>query len=195
MPKAAIFCRTANALGSTDVVKYMFKEIQKNGILLLFVITKWPFIPKSEQTAILEEAITLLGGKSRGIYGSQSRGFRALECEPKKSYIIPINSKQDEVLGIRVPRLNMNTLRKILITKLDDESQSKLIQLYKDNIGFWTKLGYGTIEILDDLGAPTIEPMLTADENRIYRQVKNGENPVQAAAPVLRSIIDKFFPT
>ena len=174
----------------------MFSEIQKNGILLLFVITKWPFIPKSEQTAILKEAIALLGGKARGIYKSQSLGgYRAFECESKRSYIIPVNSKQDEVLGIRVPRLNMNTLRKILITKLDDESQSKLIQLYKDNIGFWTKLGYGGIEILDDLGAPTIEPMLTGDESRIYRQVKNGENPVQAAAPVLKAIIDKFFNT
>ena len=189
-----MFCRTANSLGSTDVVKYMFSEVKKNGILLLFVITKWPFIHKSEQTAILQEAITLLGGKSRGIYKSQSLGgFRAIECEPRRSYIIPVNSKPDEVVGVRVPRLNMNTLRKILITKLDDESQSKLIQLYKDNIGFWTKLGYGAIEILDDLGAPTVEPMLTGDESRIYRQVKNGENPVQAAAPVLRSIIDKFF--
>jgi predicted DNA-binding protein (UPF0251 family) len=171
----------------------MFKEIQKNGILLLFVITKWPFIPKSEQEAIIQEAISLLGGRSKAIYRSSSRGFRALECEPKRSYIIPVNSKQDEVLGIRVPISNLNTLRKILITKLDEESQGKLIELYKNNIGFWTKLGYGAIEILDDLGAHTAESLLTKEENQVYKQVKNGENLMQVAAPILKSVIDKFF--
>lgn len=119
----------------------MFKEIQKNGILLLYVITKWPFIPKSEQGVILEEAISLLGGASKRIYETQSRGYPTLECESKKSYIIPVNSKEDEALGMRVSSKNIDTLQKILILKLDEESQGKLIELYKDNINFWTKLG------------------------------------------------------
>lgn len=189
----AIFCRTANSLGSSDVVKYMFNEIKKNGILLLFVITKWPFIPKSEQDAILQEAKSLLGGKAEGIYPFALEGYRAFECEPKKSYIIPINSKQDEVLGIPVPIQNLNILREILITKLDENSQGKLIELYKDNVGFWTKLGYGVIEILDDLGANTAESILTKEENEVYRGVKSGENRTQVAAPIMKSIIDKFF--
>ncbi|UJR24614.1 hypothetical protein I4U23_005989 [Adineta vaga] len=191
LPKVAIFCRTANVLGSSDVIKYMFEEIRKHGILLLYVITKWPFIPKSEQNAIVQEAVSLLGGHSKGIYRKHSRGFRALECEPKKSYIMPVNSKVDEVLGMRVPRSNLNTLRKILITKLDEESQGKLIELYKNNTSFWTKLGYGAIEIIDDFGVNSVESMLTEEENLIYKQVKNGENPVKAVAPILKLVIDK----
>ncbi|CAF4686234.1 unnamed protein product [Rotaria sp. Silwood2] len=173
----------------------MFDEIRKNGILLLFVITKWPFIPKSEQKDILREAITLLGGRSVGIFRSSPGKYRAIQCEPKKAYIIPVNSKQDEVLGIRVSRMNLNTLRKILITKLDDESQGKLVQLYKDNLDFWTKLGYGAIEILDDLGTGTAGAMLSDEETRIYTQVKNGEHPIQTVVPILKTVIDKFFPS
>jgi predicted DNA-binding protein (UPF0251 family) len=173
----------------------MFNEIRKNGILLLFVITKWPFIPKSEKQDIVREAVSLLGGRQTAIYRSSSGGFRAIECEPKKSYIIPVNSKEDEVLGIRVRIANINTLRKILISKLDEESQGKLIQLYKDNLDFWTKMGYGAIEILDDFGIPAAETALTEEETKIYKQVKNGENLVQVAAPVMKKILDKFLQT
>ncbi|CAF4531319.1 unnamed protein product, partial [Didymodactylos carnosus] len=88
---AAIFCRTANSLGSSQVVQYMFDELRKNGILLLYVITKWPFIPETEQKAIINEAVGLLGGRKRGIYPvkegggtrSSKKHFRAYECEPK----------------------------------------------------------------------------------------------------------------
>lgn len=193
MPKVAIFCRTANALGSADVIQYMFNEIRKHGILLLYVITKWPFIPKSEATDIIREAKKLLGGKPTPIYKTSSRGCRAIECEPKKSYIIPVNSKEDEVVGIRIGIRNMNTLRKILISKLDEESQGKLIQLYKDNLDFWTRLGYGAIEILDDMGIATADGILTEEENTIYKQVKSKDNVVQTAAPILKEIIDKYF--
>ena len=116
-----------------------------------------------------------------------------MECEPKKAYIIPVNSKRDEVLGMQVPRQNLNTLRKILITKLDDESQGKLVQLYKDNLDFWTKLGYGAIEILDDFGAGTAQSMLSSEESRIYSQVKKGENPAEYMVPILKTVIDKLF--
>jgi hypothetical protein len=37
------------------------------------------------------------------------------------------------------------------------------------------------------------QPMLTEAENKVYKQVKNGENLVQIAAPILESVIDKFF--
>lgn len=195
LPKVAIFCRTANALGSTDVIQYMFNEIRKHGILLLYVITKWPFIPKSEAADIIREAKNLLGGKPTPIYKTSSRGYRAIECEPKKSYIIPVNSKEDEVVGIRIGVRNMNTLRKILISKLDEESQGKLIQLYKDNLDFWMKLGYGAIEILDDVGLVAAEGVLTEEENTIYKQVKSSDNLVQAATPVLKQIVEKYFST
>ena len=171
----------------------MFSEIRKNGILLLYVITKWPFIPKSEQKDIINEAITLLGGRARGILRSSSGDFRAIECEPKKAYIIPVNSKKDEVLGMRVPKQNLKTLRKILVTKLDHESQGKLVQLYKDNLDFWTKLGYGAIEILDDLGTGAAPMMLSEEENRIYTEVKDGNNSVRNVVPVLKTVIDKLF--
>jgi hypothetical protein len=173
----------------------MFDELRKNGILLLFVVTKWPFIPKSEQRDIIREAVSLLGGQSKPIYRTSSKGCRALECEPKKSYIIPVNSKEDEVLGIRVGIMNINTLRKILISKLDEESQGKLIQLYKNNLDFWTKLGYGAIEILDDIGIKTTQIVLTEEENNIYKQVKNEDNIMKIAAPIMKMIIDKHFPS
>jgi predicted DNA-binding protein (UPF0251 family) len=171
----------------------MFNEIRKNGILLLFVITKWPFIPKSEKKDIVREAVSLLGGRSTPIYRSSSKGCRAIECEPKKSYIIPVNSKEDEVLGIRVGIMNMNTLRKILVSKLDEESQGKLIQLYKDNLDFWTKLGYGAVEILDDIGVPATKAVLTEEENKIYKEFKTGDNLVKFATPVMKIIIDKLL--
>jgi predicted DNA-binding protein (UPF0251 family) len=173
----------------------MFNEIRKNGILLLFVITKWPFIPKSEKKDIVREAVSLLGGRSTPIYRSSSRGGRgrAIECEPKKSYIIPVNSKEDEVLGIHVGIMNMNTLRQILISKLDEESQGKLIQLYKDNLDFWTKLGYGAVEILDDIGVPATKAVLTEEEDKIYKEFKTGDNLIKVATPVMKKIIEKLL--
>ncbi len=103
---------------------------------LTLTLTKWPFIPKSEQDAIVREAISLLGGQAKPIYGKASKGYKAYECEPKKSYIIPVNSKEGKILNIIVGVANINTLRKILISKLDKESQGKLVQLYKDNLSF-----------------------------------------------------------
>ena len=86
-----------------------------------------------------------------------------------------------------------NTLRKILLSKLDEESQAKLIQLYKDNLDFWTKLGYGAIEILDDIVVANAQGILTDEENTIYKQVKNTDNLIKIATPVLKRIIDKYF--
>ena len=171
----------------------MFREFKRHGILLLFVITKWPFIPKSEQDAIVREAISLLGGQPKPIYGKASKGYKAYECEPKKSYIIPVNSKEDEILNTRIGVANINTLRKILISKLDKESQGKLVQLYKDNLGFWTKLGYGAIEIFDDMGLKASKVVLTDEEGKIYEKMKNGDNRIKAAIAVIEKIIDKYF--
>jgi len=173
----------------------MFNELQKHGILLLSVITKWPFTPKSEQREIIREAVSLLGGRSKPIYRKSSKGYQAFECQPKKSYIILVNSKADKVLGIHVGIGNINVLRKILITKLDEGSQSKLIELYKDNLGFWKNFGYSAIEILDDIGIEASEVFLTDEETKIYKQFKNGDNLVKAAIPVLKRIIDKHFPS
>jgi hypothetical protein len=173
----------------------MFNELRKHGVLLLFVITKWPFIPKSEQKEIILEAKSLLGGQLKPIYRTKSKGYKAFECEPKVSYVIPVNAKEDEVLGIRVGIKNINTLRKILITKLDEKSQGKLIELYKDNLGFWTKLGYGAIEILDDIGMSTAEVVLTEEENNIYKKIKNEDNLIRTAVPVIKKIIDKYIPS
>ena len=78
---------------------------------------------------------------------------------------------------------------------MDEESQGKLIQLYKDNLDFWTKLGYGAVEILDDIGVPTTQAVLTEEENKIYKEVKNGDNLVKVATPVMKMIIDKWFPS
>jgi predicted nucleic acid-binding OB-fold protein len=192
LPKVAIFCRTANAFAPTEVVQFMFDEFKKHGILLLFVIPKWPFIPKSEQDSIFQEAVSLLDGKATPIYGRASKGYKAYECEPKKSYIIPVNSKEDTILGMTVKVSNINTLRKILVTKLDKESQGKLVQLYKDNLGFWNKLGYGAIEILDDLGLNTAEVILTEEERKIYEKVKDGDERIKNIKLIFK-IVDKIL--
>jgi hypothetical protein len=78
---------------------------------------------------------------------------------------------------------------------LDEGSQSKLIELYKDNLGFWKNFGYSAIEILDDIGIEASEVFLTDEETKIYKQFKNGDNLVKAAIPVLKRIIDKHFPS
>lgn len=40
---------------------------------LFYVITRWPFLPRREQIAIVDEAIELLGGIAVGIYPSKTR--------------------------------------------------------------------------------------------------------------------------
>ena len=88
---------------------------------------------------------------------------------------------------------NINTLRKILISKLDGESQGKLVQLYKDNLNFWTKLSYGATEILDDMDIVPAKVILTEEESKVYNQVKNEENLLPETLPIIKKIIDKFF--
>lgn len=75
IPRAAIFCRTSGALANTPVLKYMFRELESHGITLFYVITRWPFLPRREQSAIVEESIALLGGTATGIYPSETRNM------------------------------------------------------------------------------------------------------------------------
>lgn len=83
LPKAAIFCRTANSLGDTRVVEYMFKEFQARGILVIFVITKYPFIGVDERADIETEAFGLLGGNPVPLFDGV-----ATECIPQKCYLV-----------------------------------------------------------------------------------------------------------
>ncbi len=71
IPRAAIFCRTAGALANTPVLQFLFREFESHGIALFYVITRWPFLSRREQSAIVDEAIELLGGKATGIYPSK----------------------------------------------------------------------------------------------------------------------------
>ncbi|CAF1313559.1 unnamed protein product [Didymodactylos carnosus] len=75
----------------------------------------------------------------------------------------------------------------------------------KYNIFWWDTPGLGALEILDDIGIPVVESTLNEQENEIYKQVKNGENPLMktgasllplatpVAAAVMRAMVDKLF--
>ena len=73
VPRAAIFCRTAGALANTPVLLSIFNQLKSHGVTLFYVITRWPFIPRREQIAIVDEAIELLGGAAKGIYPSEKK--------------------------------------------------------------------------------------------------------------------------
>ena len=105
----------------------------------------------------------------------------------RKACIILLNSKSDEALDMHVPKQNVRTLRRILITKLDEESHGKLVQLYRKNLDFWIELGYATIEILDGLGTEAAPVMLSAEENKVYTQLKNGSSPVRTVGSLSNS--------
>lgn len=52
-------------------MQLLFRELESHGVGLFYVITRWPFLPKREQIAIVDEAIELLGGQATGIYSSK----------------------------------------------------------------------------------------------------------------------------
>jgi hypothetical protein len=54
-------------------LQLLFRELESHGVALFYVITRWPFLPRREQIAIVDEAIELLGGTATGIYPSKAK--------------------------------------------------------------------------------------------------------------------------
>ncbi|CAF0795508.1 unnamed protein product [Didymodactylos carnosus] len=95
MPRAALFCRSPGALGNLSVVRYMFNELEKHGVVLFIVLTRWPFLPNREQVGIVEEAVQILGGEAQGIYPVQiTSPITTVEVIPKQSSIFCSRSKE-----------------------------------------------------------------------------------------------------
>jgi len=183
-----VFCRTANSLGSTAVVRYLFNEMKQHGILIVYCITKWPFISRREQLELFIEAKGLLGGTPRLIFGG-----RACECEVKKSYIVPVNSFADETSdGVLIGRHNISTLRQIIVTKLDEGSQAKLVELYRNNLGFWRRAGFWCVELLEDVtNVGAMEALLTPEETEIYRRLKQQTGSQQQLVDLIERVLKR----
>lgn len=94
IPRAAIFCRTAGAFANTPVLKFLFNELESNGVAIFFVITRWPFLPRREQIAIVDEAIELLGGQVTGIYPTK---FKDLNTNVQQVDIVPTASSMFQI--------------------------------------------------------------------------------------------------
>ena len=246
VPRAAIFCRTAGALANTPVLQLLFRELESHGIALFYVITRWPFLPRREQIAIVDEAIELLGGTATGIYPAKGRKpdpnaqavevilpsagigcfssrrkppplpanataplpppiqlYRALECKPDVSYIVPVNSCIDE-LGDQAssssstfPVMNLMLLRQLIILKTcrGNDREQKLIDLYKNQMSLFSTLGYHAFEVLDDLGYGASSFGLNKKEEEIYRALKQGGKNQHMATPMVKAVIDKVTTT
>ncbi len=70
----------------------MFRELESHGVALFYVITRWPFLPRREQIAIVEEAIELLDGTATGIYPCKARTVtQQVEIITASSGIIKFN--------------------------------------------------------------------------------------------------------
>lgn len=204
---------------------------------MFYVITRWPFLSRREQTEIVDEAIELLGGDTiQGIYPrtvqqiptntqqveviTPSSGgigcfssrrtptpsnvpipsilcYRALECKPDVSYIIPVNSCVDELIvnssSTSCPVMNIALLRQLIILKTcrGNDREQKLIDLYKNQISLFTTIGYHAFEVLDDLGYSASSFGLNKKEEEIYRALKQGGKNQHMATPVVKAVIDK----
>lgn len=99
IPRAAIFCRTAGSLANTPVLQLLFHEFESHGVAIFYVITRWPFLPRREQIAIVDEAIELLGETATGIY-------------PSKTKKINTNAQPVEVITPSSGRIQSNSLLK-----------------------------------------------------------------------------------
>ncbi|CAF1407737.1 unnamed protein product [Adineta steineri] len=245
IPRAAIFCRTAGALANTPVLQLLFRELESHGIALFYVITRWPFLPRREQIAIVDEAIELLGGHAVGIYPSSkprnistnnkqveiitpaSGGgcfasrrlphplpanatapitppiplYRALECKPNISYIVPVNSCLDELgdtgTSATFSVMNLALLRQLIIIKTcrGNDREQKLIDLYKNQMSLFATIGYHAFEVLDDLGYGASSFGLNKKEEEIYRALKQGGKNQHMATPAVKAVIDKVTGT
>ncbi len=244
IPRAAIFCRTAGALANTPVLQLLFRELESHGVALFYVITRWPFLPRREQIAIVDEAIELLGGTATGIYRSKAKKtntnvqqveiitpasgggcfgsrrvapplpanasaplpppiplYRALECQPDISYIVPVNSCVDELgdtpSSTTFPVMNLILLRQLIILKTcrGNDREQKLIDLYKNQMSLFATIGYHAFEVLDDLGYGASSFGLNKKEEEIYRALKQGGKNQHMATPVVKAVIDKVTGT
>ncbi|CAF1222373.1 unnamed protein product [Rotaria sordida] len=244
IPRAAIFCRTSGAFANTPVLQLLFRELESLGIALFYVITRWPFLPRREQIAIVDEAIELLGGTATGIYPSKTKTintnvqqvdivptssgvgcfgsrrashplpanasapippsiplYRALECKPDMSYIVPVNSCCDELGDTSksgtCPVMNLILLRQLIITKTcrGNDREQKLIDLYKNQMSLFATIGYHAFEVLDDLGYGASSFGLNKKEEEIYRALKQGGKNQHMATPAVKAVIDKVTGT
>lgn len=78
--------------------------------------------------------------------------------------------------------------------KPDTESQALLLDLYKDNTGFWGRLGYGILDGFALLGwEESVSNMaLTGEENAVYQALRGGHEIKNNQIEVARAVIDQI---
>ena len=127
--------------------------------------------------------------------------YRALECKPDVSYIVPVNSCLDQlgdtVTGTSFPVMNLALLRQLIIVKTcrGDDREQKLVDLYKNQMSLLSTIGYHAFEVLDDLGYGASSFGLNKKEEETYRALKQGGRNQHMATPVVKAVIDKVTST
>jgi hypothetical protein len=123
--------------------------------------------------------------------------YRALECQPDVSYIVPVNSCMDELGDSTFPVMNVVLLRQLIIIKTcrGNDREQKLIDLYKNQMSLLTKIGYHAFEVFDDLGFGASSFGLNKKEEEIYRALKQGGKNQHMATPAIKAVIDKVTGT
>jgi hypothetical protein len=123
--------------------------------------------------------------------------YRALECQPDISYIVPVNSCVDELGDSTFPIMNLILLRQLIIIKTcrGNDREQKLIDLYKNQMSLFATIGYHAFEVLDDLGYGASSFGLNKKEEEIYRALKQGGKNQHMATPAIKAVIDKVTGT
>jgi hypothetical protein len=127
--------------------------------------------------------------------------YRALECKPDTSYIVPVNSCTDELgdtsTTTTYPVMNLVLLRQLIIIKTcrGNDREQKLIDLYKNQMSLFATIGYHAFEVLDDLGYGASSFGLNKKEEEIYRALKQGGKNQHMATPAIKAVIDKVTGT
>ncbi|UJR14188.1 hypothetical protein I4U23_001182 [Adineta vaga] len=127
--------------------------------------------------------------------------YRALECKPDISYVVPVNSCIDELgdasKNTSFSVMNLALLRHLIITKTcrGNDREQKLIDLYKNQMSLFATIGYHAFEVLDDLGYGASSFGLNKKEEEIYRALKQGGQNQHMATPAIKAVIDKVTNT
>ncbi|CAF1447697.1 unnamed protein product [Adineta ricciae] len=175
------------------------------------------YLSKAKETNLTSQQVEIIGPSSGvGCFGSRRSPlasatvpipppalprYRALECKPDVSYIVPVNSCLDQLgdtaTGTSFPVMNLALLRQLIIVKTcrGDDREQKLIDLYKNQMSLLSTIGYHAFEVLDDLGYGASSFGLNKKEEETYRALKQGGRNQHMATPVVKAVIDKVTST
>jgi len=89
--------------------------------------------------------------------------------------------------------MNLALLRQLIIIKTcrGNDREEKLIDLYKNQMSLFARIGYHAFEVLDDLGFGASSFGLNKKEEEIYRILKQGGKNQHMATPTVKAVIDK----